>query len=174
MDLTAGQLSRPGLDAFPPHSIQNRLQPAQILLIHVLGQGLFGPFQLLRIGGQLAKMTRRPAPLAHPAVGIARVVAEDFPGLGPGRSRNPQQSTPFQMRLDQPRFKGLAVWTTLGQRLVRRGIHPRRGHGKRIQQAAAQAAQLGAGDRERRQVLGQNMEQRRALDQGTQQGALLA
>ena len=95
MDLMAGQLSRPRLDAFPPHSIQNRLEPAQILFIHVLGEGLFGPFQLLRIGGQLAEVTGGPAPLAHPAVDVGRIVAEDLSGLGLGRRGNPLQSGPL-------------------------------------------------------------------------------
>ena len=99
------------------------------------------------IGGQLAEVTGRPAPLADPAVGIGRIVAEDLPGLGLGRGRNPLQSAPLQMFLDQPGFKGGAVRATLGQRLVRRRIDPGGDQGKRIQQAAAQAAQLGIGDR---------------------------
>jgi len=140
MDLAAGQLSRPRLDAFPSHSIQNRLEPAQILLIHVLGEGLFGPFQLLRVGNQLAEVAGRPAPLADPAVGIGRIVAEDLPGLGLGRGRHPLQSGALQMLLDQLGFKGGTCRTPLGQCLVRRRIDPGGGERKRIQQPAAQAA----------------------------------
>ena len=114
----------PELDAFPPHSIQNRLQPTQILLIHVLGEGLFGPFQLLRIGRQLAEVAGRPAPLAHPAIGIGRIVSEHLAGLGLGRRRHPLQSGALQMFLDQAGFKGGAVRAIARQRLVRRRIDP--------------------------------------------------
>ena len=173
MDSTAGQLSCPGFEAFPPHSIQNCLQPTEILLIHVLGEGLFGPFQLLGIGRQLAEMTGRPAPLADPAVGIGRIVAENFPGFGLGRRRNPLQAGALQMFFDQAGLKGRAV-CPFGQGLVRRRIDPRGGEGKCVQQPAPQAGKLGIGDRERGQILRQDVEERRPLDQGAQQGTFLA
>ena len=69
-------------------------------------------------------MAGRPAPLADPAIGIGRIVAEDLPGLGLGRRRHPLQSGALQMFLDQTGFKGGTVRAFAGQCLVRRRIDP--------------------------------------------------
>ena len=69
-------------------------------------------------------MAGRPAPLADPAIGIGRIVAEDFPGLGLGRRRHPLQAAALQMFFDQAGFKGGTVRALPGQGLVRRRIDP--------------------------------------------------
>jgi len=101
-------------------------------------------------------MTGSPAPLADPAIRIGRVVAEGLAGLGPRRGGQLRQAHPLEMLTDQ-----FGLERRVARRLIRGRIDPRRHEGEGIQQSAAQLAQVGAVDRQGRQIFGQDVEQGR-------------